>query len=164
MIKQKVKTPHTTKHKRFFLLWFKKNWPEPHETQELKRLHVMCWSILINRKVINSCCYVSENIIFSNLNLTDIVLSILRPFPSCKIKKKNQSLRPGVGGYPDQIGSSTIINISLCASSLRSWQTCCLKSFWPEYDFSNFAKFVRGLCGKISESVSETLSRQMVDV
>ena len=53
-----------------------KKLPEPHETQELTNKNCMLCSVLVNidqqneKKVIHNFCYVSENIIFSNLNLT----------------------------------------------------------------------------------------------
>ena len=73
-----VKPPEPLRKKNNFSMIFK-NCPEPNETQEklIKKLHVtyyvQCWKILIEqKKVMKKFCKVSENIIFSNLNLTEI--------------------------------------------------------------------------------------------
>ena len=70
------KTSWATK-KKHSILWFEKNLPEPHETQGklIKQMscYVQCWSISINRKSLG-IIFESENIIFPNLNLTEIFL------------------------------------------------------------------------------------------
>ena len=66
-----VKFPITTKQKKTFFLWFKMKLPEPFESKEKwMEKNLMICSVLVN--IDQQKRYGSENIIFSNLNLTEM--------------------------------------------------------------------------------------------